>query len=109
MRSTSMLRSVRALRSLSLTLLLVAGGLACATVHAESVDYFKAQLEPYTQKPKFIPAGPAFDATACAKGKTLFAIPQSSANPFTDTIAKAMSGASREIDLKVTGGDTTGR
>ena len=40
-----MLRSVRTLRSLSLTLLLVAGGLACATVHAESIDYFKAQLE----------------------------------------------------------------
>jgi ribose transport system substrate-binding protein len=97
-----MLPSVRALRSLSLTLLLVAGGLACATVHAESIDYFKAQLEPYTQKPKFIPAGPAFDATACAKGKTLFAIPQSSANPFTDTIAKAMSAVGKELKLNVT-------
>jgi len=98
-----MLRSFSALRSLSLALALVSGGLACSTVvHAESVDYFKAQLEPYTQKPKFVPAGPAFDATACAKGKTLFAVPQSSANPFTDTIAKAMTAAGKKVNLKVT-------
>jgi len=81
-------------------------GLAAATLapatYAEGMDYFKAQLEPYTHKPTFVAAGPAFDAAACAKGKTLFVVPQSSANPFTATISKAMHDVGKPLGLDVT-------
>lgn len=70
--------------------------------HAEGLDYFKAQLTPYSKKPQYIAPGPAFDAAACAKGKSLFLIPQSSANPFTATIAKAMQSVSATLGLNMT-------
>ncbi len=69
---------------------------------AEGLDYFKGQIAPYTKKPEFVAPGPAFDATDCAKGKSIFSIPDSSDNPFTANIEKAMAAAAAKIGLKFT-------
>ena len=80
-----------------------------AGVHAEDLDYFKAQVAPYSTKPVFTAPAPAFDAVNCAKGKTLFSIPQSSANPFTANIEKAMEAASKKVGLTFTDWENQGQ
>lgn len=82
-------------------------GVGCA--QAESLDYFKAQVAPYTAKPTFTAPGAAFDAVNCAKGKTLFSIPQSSANPFTANIEKAMQAAAAKVGLGFTDWENQGQ
>jgi ribose transport system substrate-binding protein len=69
---------------------------------AEDLDYFKGQITPYTTKPTFEAPGPAFDAAECAKGKSIFSIPDSSDNPFTANIEKAMAAAAEKVGLKFT-------
>jgi ribose transport system substrate-binding protein len=61
--------------------------------------YLRAQIAKYMALPKFIPPGPAFDAKK-AKGKTIFSIPVSSANPFTANIETAMAGAAKLLGIK---------
>ena len=78
--------------------LVLSGGAA----QAEGLDYFKGKLTAFTKKPDFSPPGPAFDAAGCAKGKTIFSIPQSSANPFTANIEKAMAAAAKKVGLGFT-------
>ena len=68
--------------------------------HAGDLSYFEKQLEPYAKKPEFVPAGPAFDAQACMKDKSIFSIPVSSANPFTANIEKAMAAAAKKVGFK---------
>jgi ribose transport system substrate-binding protein len=83
---------------------LAAGALTAglAAAHAEDMSYFEKQIAPFAAKPVFVPPGPAFDAKACAKGKTIFSIPQSSANPFTANIEKAMQAAAAKVGLNFT-------
>lgn len=61
--------------------------------------YLRAQIAKYMALPKFTPPGPAFDAKK-AKGKTIFSIPVSSANPFTANIEVAMAGAAKLLGIK---------
>jgi ribose transport system substrate-binding protein len=61
--------------------------------------YVKAQIAKYSGLPKFIPPGPPIDISKI-KGKTIFSIPVSSANPFTANIETAMQGAAKLIGLK---------
>lgn len=82
------------------TALLWAGMAACAglgSAQAEDLSYFEKQLEPYRAKPTFTAPGPSFDAAACMKGKTIFSIPQSSANPFPANIEKAMKMVAEKV------------
>jgi ribose transport system substrate-binding protein len=64
---------------------------------ADDLGYFQQQVDPYLQKPKFVAPGPAFDASACMKGKTILSIPVSSANPFTANIEKAMVAVAQQV------------
>jgi ribose transport system substrate-binding protein len=72
----------------------------CSAAHADDLSYFEKQIDPYTKKPEFVAAGPAFDAQACMKGKTILSIPVSSANPFTANIEKAMAAAAKKVGFK---------
>ncbi len=67
--------------------------------HAESEQAKAAgqRLEPYRSLPKFVAAGPAFDAKACMKGKSILGIPVSSANPFTKNIYIAMANVAKRL------------
>jgi ribose transport system substrate-binding protein len=86
----------------ALTALLAPLAFAGSAAHAEGLSYFKDRLAPFTKKPDFVAPGPDFDAVDCAKGKTIFSIPQSSANPFTANIEKAMAAAAKKIGLGFT-------
>jgi ribose transport system substrate-binding protein len=76
---------------------------------ADDLSYFEKQLEPYRGKPTFVPPGPAFDAANCMSGKTIFSIPQSSANPFTANIEKAMQGVAKKVGFKFTTWENQGQ
>ncbi len=85
---------------------------ALASAHgamATDLSYFEKQLEPYRGKPSFVAPGPSFDAASCMKGKTIFSIPQSSANPFTANIEKAMQGVAKKVGFSFTTWENQGQ
>jgi ribose transport system substrate-binding protein len=96
---------------------LIAGAaLAClaslvGTVPAKATDlaYFQKQITPFLKKPEFAAPGPAFDAENCMKGKSVLSIPQSSANPFTANIEKAMQGVAKKVGFKFTTWENQGQ
>ena len=75
-------------------------GAVAGSAHADDLSYFEKQIEPFKTKPVFVAPGPAFDAQACMKGKTILSIPVSSANPFTANIEKAMAAAAKKVGFK---------
>ncbi|MDQ6437545.1 sugar ABC transporter substrate-binding protein [Mesorhizobium sp. LHD-90] len=68
---------------------------------AEGVANAKKFLEPYLAKPVFTAPGEAFDAKACAAGKKMLSIPNSSANPFLKGIIDRMKKVGGELGLQV--------
>jgi ribose transport system substrate-binding protein len=84
----------------AVALSLAACGAVEGSARADDLSYFEKQIEPFTKKPEFVAPGPAFDAQACMKGKTILSIPVSSANPFTANIEKAMAAAAKKVGFK---------
>lgn len=95
-------------RKLVLTLALAA---VAATAHAESRGAAEAEqrLAPYRELPKFVAAGPAFNAHQCMAGKSILGIPVSSANPFTQNIYKAMAAVAKQVGFKFTEWENQGQ
>jgi ribose transport system substrate-binding protein len=84
--------------------LAVATGLAmllAAPAIAQDLAYFKAQLEPYRERPNFVAAGPAFDAKHCMAGKKILTIPVTAANPFNLNIYKGMVKAAKAVGFEL--------
>lgn len=69
------------------------GGIAQA-----SLDAVKAELDRRTGLPTFVSPGPSLDA-AKARGKTVFNIPDSSANPFAQSIAAGEQAAAKLLGI----------
>jgi ribose transport system substrate-binding protein len=65
-------------------------------------DGAQANLNKYKAVPQFVAPGPAFDAKAKAKGKTIFIIPASSQIPFVSTIANHIKRITAPIGVKTT-------
>jgi ribose transport system substrate-binding protein len=59
-----------------------------------------AALDKYSGIPEYKDPGPAFDISK-AKGKTIFNIQESSANPFTQALTAAMTTAAEKVGIKV--------
>lgn len=78
-----------------------AAGGAAAKPDAQGVKRAEAFLAPYRAKPAFTPPGEAFDARACANGKSMVSIPNTSANPFLKGIIQRMIVAGGELGLNV--------
>ena len=57
----------------------------------------KAELDQYRALPSFTPAGEAFDARSCMKGKKILSVPASSAVPFLKIINTAMGRIAKEV------------
>jgi ribose transport system substrate-binding protein len=98
------------IRNLVLTgLALLVACLAAAAGRAADLAYFEDQLKPFLQKPKFIAPGPPFNARQCMKGKTIFSIPGSSANPFSNTVERSIVDTAPKIGFKVTTWENQGQ
>ena len=76
-------------------------GAAPATKQAINYGYLQAQITKFSAIPKFQAPGPAFD-TSKVKGKKMFSIPVSMANPFTANIETAMQGGAKVIGIDFT-------
>jgi len=76
--------------------------LTAASAHAESPEATRAkqQLDAYRGLPKFVSAGPDFDAKKCMADKSILGIPVSSANPFTKNINKAMGDVAKKVGYR---------
>jgi ribose transport system substrate-binding protein len=77
----------------------IAAGMAASSASWQGAQ---ANLTRYKAVPKFVAPGPAFDARARARGKTLFIIPASSQVPFVSTIANHIKRIATPIGVKVT-------
>jgi len=85
--------------------------LTAASAHAESPEATRAkqQLDAYRGLPKFVSAGPGFDAKKCMADKSILGIPVSSANPFTKNINKAMGDVAKKVGFKFTEWENQGQ
>jgi ribose transport system substrate-binding protein len=75
---------------------------AAVAATSASIDGAQANLNRYKAVPKFVAPGPAFDARATARGKTIFVIPASSQVPFVSTINNHIRRIATPIGIKVT-------
>lgn len=68
---------------------------------AKSCDraYAQQQIDKFKQIPQFKPAGTPFDASK-AKGKTVFNIQETSANPYTQSITASIKSVAQKYGLK---------
>ena len=91
-------------KSLRSLVLLASVALASAVIPASAQDGLakaKEFLAPYSAKPVFTAPGEPFDAKACAAGKKMLSIPNSSANPFLKGIIDRMKKVGSELGLEV--------
>ena len=79
---------------------------AVAPAFADGVEASKALVAKYSKLPAFEAPGPAFDAKACMKGKKVFVIPLTNANPFCVTIAKGMESAAAMVGFPIKSWET---
>jgi ribose transport system substrate-binding protein len=75
---------------------------AAVAATSASISGAQANLNRYKAVPKFVAPGPAFDARASGRGKTLFVIPASSQVPFVSTINNHIRRIATPIGIKVT-------
>jgi ribose transport system substrate-binding protein len=93
------------------SILLTLGIIACAgTASADDgLERAKAVIEQFRQKPVFHAPGPAFDAKACAAGKKMLSIPNTSANQFLKGTIEQEKKAGAEVGLSVTEWENQGQ
>jgi ribose transport system substrate-binding protein len=76
---------------------------------ADGLDRAKAVIDFYRAKPEFHPRGEPFDAHACADGKKMLSMPNSSANPFLKGIITQEIKDGKELGLTVTEWENQGQ
>jgi ribose transport system substrate-binding protein len=77
-------------------------GGSSSALSTKSSSALSTKLSQYASVPTFNVPGPAFDAQAAAKGKSVAIVPASSSIPFVQTIAQGMQAAGPKIGLGVT-------
>jgi ribose transport system substrate-binding protein len=76
-------------------------GASFADEASEGLARATANIEKYKSKPEFVAPGEPFDAKACAAGKKMLSIPNSSGNPFLKGIIDRMKVAGALVGLEV--------
>lgn len=84
------------------------GGSAAGGTSQANLDAVKAEIDKYTGLPAFVAPGPAIDKAKVA-GKTVFYIPDSSANPFAANIGNAMGDAAKLLGMNFINCTTQGQ
>ena len=87
------------MKTLKLACVAAAIGALSSLPASAGVDEAKALVEKYSKLPAFEAPGPAFDAVACMKGKKIFSIPLTNANPFNVAIAGGMTEAAKMVGV----------
>jgi len=87
------------MKTLKLACVAAAIGALFSLPASAGVDEAKALVEKYSKLPAFEAPGPAFDAVACMKGKKIFSIPLTNANPFNVAIAGGMTEAAKMVGV----------
>jgi ribose transport system substrate-binding protein len=84
-------------------LVVVAPGLGGGARQSTSPDVAGArrQIERFTKLPAFVEPGPAFDAAASLRGKTIFEIPITSEVPFLSAVERGMRQAAAAVGAKL--------
>jgi ribose transport system substrate-binding protein len=101
------LSTVAKLSLFSLAVGLVVGGFAKgATPDLEAI---RKDIESYKVLPAFVAPGPAFDAKAVMKDKSIVSIPVSSSIPFITTLEQAFGNVSKEVGFKFMEWNNQGR
>ena len=103
------IKSITAGLGLLALMVLIAGPPAAAAAAAADEARAQSVVDSYRQKPVFTAPGPAFDARACAAGKKMLSMPNSSANPFLKGIIRQEISAGRELGLAVTEWENQGQ
>jgi len=85
----------------SVLALAVTASFAHAQSAEDGIARAKERLAVYSEKPVFTAPGEPFDMKACAAGKKMLAIPNSSANPFLKGIIDRMKAVGEDIGLEV--------
>lgn len=94
--------------TLAFTITLGGGGLIVTSASAsgtssavaKGIALAKARLAAYTRLPKFVVPGPAFNAKAAMKGKTIFSIPVNSSDQFVQTLENGMAAVAKKVGFK---------
>src|SRR6266700_909281 len=84
------------------------GSSGSAGVSQANLTAVKAEIDKYTGLPAFVAPGPAIDKSKVA-GKTVFYIPDSSANPFAANIGNAMGDAAKLLGMNFVNCTTQGQ
>jgi ribose transport system substrate-binding protein len=74
------------------------GGTSASTASKANLQHVSAQIDKYSAIPSFHAPGPAFSTTS-VKGKTVFSIPDSTANPFAATILSGEAQAAQKLGI----------
>ncbi|QKV19130.1 sugar ABC transporter substrate-binding protein [Oricola thermophila] len=93
----------------SVLALSVAATAANAQGVEDGIARAQERLAVYSEKPVFTAPGEPFDIKACAAGKKMLAIPNSSANPFLKGIIDRMKAVGEDIGLDVTEWENQGQ
>lgn len=75
---------------------------------SQNLAAVKAELDKYTGVPKFTAPGPPIDRSKVA-GKTIFYIPDSSANPFASNVGNAIGSAAKMLGMNFVNCTTQGQ
>ena len=101
------LSTVGKLSLFALVLSLVVGGLAMG--ETPDLEAIRKDIESYKVLPAFVAPGPAFDAKAVMKDKSIVSIPVSSSIPFITTLEQAFGNVSKEVGFKFMEWNNQGR
>jgi ribose transport system substrate-binding protein len=101
------LSTVGKLSSFALAVSLVVGGLAMGGT--PDLEAIRKDIESYKVLPAFVAPGPAFDAKAVMKDKSIVSIPVSSSIPFITTLEQAFGNVSKEVGFKFMEWNNQGR
>jgi ribose transport system substrate-binding protein len=82
---------------------------AAGPVDGAGLTRAKTVIDQYRSNAAFVAPSEPFDAAACAKGKTMVAIPNTSANPFLKGIIEREQRAGQAVGLTVTDWENQGQ
>ena len=90
------------IRNVGFALISAIAASAWQPVHADPKADAEALLAEHAKLPVFKAPGPAYDATQCMAGKSIFSIPSTMLNPFNVQVEKGLAEAAKVVNVPFT-------